>query len=148
MDAHELIDRVTDWSRRDDRVIASAVCGSYARGDARSDSDIDFCILTEDPDALLRDRSWIAGLGPAPSISDNVEDYGLVQSIRVFYEQTEAEFGVTAKDWAEPPIDANTAGVINNGLLILYDPFGRLETARALAAISAKRRPHEESSNV
>ena len=129
MNADELIEKVTSWSKRDDRVIAAGVCGSHARGEARHDSDIDFCILTPDPSSLLEDRSWICGFGADAEMPGPTEDYNLVQSIRVFYESTEAEFGVTDQAWAQLPIDPETAGVMINGLRILYDPEGLLKKA-------------------
>ena len=129
MDTDELIEKVISWSKRDDRVLAAGVCGSYARGEARPDSDVDFCILTPDPGSLLEDRSWIYGFGADAEVPGPTEDYNLVQSIRVFYGATEAEFGVTDQAWAQLPIDPETAGVMNNGLRILYDPEGRLEKA-------------------
>ena len=134
MDASELITKFRDWAQRDDRVIAAGICGSHARGEARPDSDIDFCILTTNPDSLLKDRSWITGFGSDARVAGAVEDYNLVQTIRVFYGETEAEFGVTDQAWMELPIDHGTAGVMNDGLWILYDPAGRLERAVAYAA--------------
>jgi hypothetical protein len=134
LDASKLIAKVTDWAQRDDRVVAAGVCGSHARGQAKPASDIDFCILTADPDSLLKDRSWIAGFGSDARVAGAVEDYNLVQSIRVFFGETEAEFGVTNQAWMELPIDHETAGVMNDGLRILYDPAGRLERAVAYAA--------------
>ena len=134
MDAHELIATVADWSHRDRRVTAAGVCGSYARGDARPDSDVDFCILTGDPRALLDDRSWIHELGADARVAGQVEDYHLVQSIRVFYGSTEAEFGITDEAWARLPLDRETAGVIKAGLRIIHDPDGLLAAAVADAA--------------
>ena len=52
--------------------------------------------------------------------------------------ETEAEFGVTDQSWMEWPIDHETAGVMNDGLWILYDPAGRLERAVAYAASSSQ----------
>lgn len=134
VDARELIAKVADWSQRDPRVIAAGICGSYARGEARPGSDIDVCLLTRDPKSLLDDRAWILGFGADARIAATVEDYNLVQSVRVFYESTEAEFGIADEAWAQPPIDSETAAVINNGLQILYDPEGRLKQAIAFAA--------------
>ncbi len=134
MDAYELIAKVADWSQRDDRVIAAGVCGSYARGEARPDSDVDFCILTPDPRSLLEDRTWIRSFGTDARVAGPIEDYNLVQSIRVFYGSTEAEFGVTDEAWMRLPIDRETAGVINDGLQILYDPDGCLKNAITCAA--------------
>jgi len=136
VDADKLISRVTAWSERDDRVLALGLCGSYGRGEARTDSDIDFCILTPNPPSLLDDRAWIYELGDNARLDGPVEDYKLVQSLRVFYGTTEAEFGVTDQAWANPPIDPGTAAVINDGLKILYDPEGRLGSAVANAATS------------
>ena len=138
MDASELIKKFADWAQRDDRVIAAGICGSHARGEARPDSDIDFCILTINSDSLLKDRSWITGFGSDARVAGAVEDYNLVQSIRVFYGETEAEFGVTNQAWVELPIDHETAAVMNDGLRILYDPAGRLERAIAYAASSSQ----------
>ena len=134
MDAYELIAKVANWSQYDHRVVASGVCGSYARGKARPDSDIDFCILTKDPDSLLNERSWIHDLGANARVAGSVEDYNLVQSIRVFYGSIEAEFGVTDEAWMQLPIDEETASVLNDGLQVLYDPEGRLAAAAAYAA--------------
>ncbi len=132
--ADDLITAVEDWARRDERVTAAAVCGSHARGDAGPDSDIDFCILTKHPDSLLDDQSWIREIGDEARIAGPVEDYKLVQSIRVFYGATEAEFGVAEETWAQLPIDPETAHVINDGLRILYDPEGDLAAAIVYAA--------------
>lgn len=134
MRAAELIANVAAWAQRDERVVAAGICGSYARGDAGPDSDIDFCIVCDDPGSLLDDRSWIDGLGPGARVAGPVEDYSLVQSIRVCYGTTEAEFGVTDQAWMELPIDPGTARVMNDGLQILYDPAGRLAKAVAFAA--------------
>lgn len=134
VDAEELIERVACWAQRDDRVLALALCGSHARGEARPDSDIDFCILCSNPADLLDDHSWILSFDSSARVAGSVEDYNLVKSIRVFYGTVEAEFGVTEQAWAEPPIDPGTAGVINRGLRILHDPSGRLERAVASAA--------------
>ncbi len=95
---------------------------------------MDFCILAADPRALLEDLSWVFEIGSTARLADEVEDYKLVQSVRAWYGETEAEFGITDKAWAELPIDPETAGVINNGLEILYDPEGRLAQAIAYAA--------------
>ncbi len=132
--ADELIAKVRSWSQRDDRVIAAGLCGSHARGEARPDSDIDFCILTANPGSLLEDRSWIFDFGADARVAGPVEDYNLVQSIRVFYGETEAEFGIADEAWADPPVDPETIGVINDGLRILHDPERRLERAVAYAA--------------
>lgn len=136
MNAQQLIDNLVTWSRGDPRVLALALCGSFARGEQRPDSDIDVCLLTGKPATLLDDRDWIDGLGGEARIAGAVEDYKLVQSLRVFYGGIEVEFGITDIAWATPPIDAGTAAVINDGLKILYDPEGRLRSAAEYCASS------------
>ena len=134
VDAEDFIAKVTAWAQGDSRVAAAGVCGSHARGEARPDSDVDLCILTAAPGSLLEERSWVHGFGADARIAKPVEDYGLVQAIRVFYGSLEVEFGITAEAWAQIPIDEGTAGVINDGLWILYDPDGRLAAAKVFAA--------------
>jgi len=133
--------KVGNWAQRDDRVIAAGVCGSYARGKARPDSDIDFCIVSADRNSFLENRSWVMDFGSDARVAGAVEDYNLVQSIRVFYGALEVEFGVTDRTWMEPPIDRETASVMSNGLRILYDPEVRLEKAVACAALLPLCRP-------
>ena len=128
-EAQTLIDNVVAWSRADRRVLAVGLCGSYARGEQRPDSDIDICVLTTNVAALLDDRSWVDVLGERARILGPVEDYNLVQSLRVCYGDLEVEFGITDAEWAEPPIDDGTARVINDGLKILHDPESRLKSA-------------------
>jgi hypothetical protein len=50
------------------------------------------------------------------------EDYGRVQSLRVFYRSgAEVEFGISGTEWAEVPPDPGTAEVLRNGAAILLD---------------------------
>ncbi len=83
---------------------------------------------------MLDDPSWISGFYANPCVAGPIEDYNLVQSIRVFYGSTEAEFAVTDEAWIQLPIDNETASVINDGLRIIYDPNGLLAAAAAAAA--------------
>ena len=105
------------------------MCGSHARGEARSDSDIDFCIVCCDPDALLEDRCWFDVFGLDARVTGPV-----VQSIRVLYGETEAEFGIAGQILMELPIDRETACVMNDGLRVLHDPEGHLVKAVSYAA--------------
>ena len=77
-------------------------------------------------------------MGERVRIIDEVEDYKLVQAIRVFFDRTEAEFGLTAAAWATLPLDVETAAVISSGLLVLYDPEQTLEQAIEFAAAMAR----------
>ena len=141
MDADDFIVRVAEWADSDPRILGAAVCGSYARGEQRPDSDLDLCLLTSAPRSLLDRHDWIQELAPGARIAGPVEDYGLVQSLRVNYASLEVEFGIAAADWAEAPIDRGTAAVINDGFRILVDPDGRLAAARVEAGAMNEGRP-------
>lgn len=134
MEAEALIRAVSSWAKRDDRVLAAAVCGSHARGDAGSGSDIDICIVSSLPESLLKDLSWLRLLGQSPSMVGSTEDYGLVTSLRVFYGKTDVELAIAGQVWMDLPIDHETARVMSDGLRILYDPQGRLQKAVSFAA--------------
>ncbi len=122
-------DVVIEWAKRRTSIKAIGVLGSYARGTAKSDSDIDLIIVDEKPSELIEDASWINQFGSIKSM--NREDYGLVQSLRVFYNRgQEVEFGITGVEWCSIPIDNDTGRVIADGLLILFDPLDLLAQAK------------------
>ncbi len=131
--AQGLIERVAAWARARDDVTGVALVGSYARGEARPDSDVDLVILSADPAAYLADPAWLAEFGAAAP--PQREDWGAVQALRVYYaDGPEVEFGLTSVAWAEIPLDPGTARVAAAGLRILYDPTGALAALQAAVA--------------
>jgi hypothetical protein len=61
------------------------------------------------------------------------EDWGKVQSVRVFYPGgPEVEFGIASLDWGSDPSDKVTAQVIR-GAKILYTRDARLRSRLELA---------------
>lgn len=123
-----MIEAVTRWAEVDARIVALALVGSHARGDANPTSDIDLIVVCKNPPELLNDQSWTQKFGPGKT--SGVEDYTRVQSVRVFYDDgAEVEFGVTSLAWTNIPIDAGTMTVMRNGMRILYDPEKRLKRA-------------------
>ncbi len=99
---------------------AIALVGSYARGTARDDSDIDLVILTHQPQKYLEELKWIKGFGSVEK--HQTEDYGKLASIRVWYENgVEVEYGITGPDWAALPLDAGTQEVIRGGMIVLFE---------------------------
>lgn len=120
MEAETFIKAAADWARCESRIVAAALCGSHARGEARPDSDIDLILISPNPSSLLNDRDWLSHFGDANVVED--EDWGLVQSIRVFYGKLEVEFGIAGLEWVQPPIDSGTAKVLRQPMCILHDP--------------------------
>ena len=87
-----MIERITAWVEGDPRIDALLLVGSYARGTANPESDIDLVLIVKDQSAFLRNREWIRDFGTVDS--ESAEDWGAVQSVRVFYKDSfEIEFG-------------------------------------------------------
>lgn len=127
-DISELLDQLYAWAPNNSHVLAVLLVGSYARGTAHAESDVDLVLLLENPDDYLNDDNWIDYFGQAVGVEH--EDYGVVQSKRVFFTSgLEVEFTLTGAEWAATdPIDEGTEGVVANGAQILYDPHGLLDT--------------------
>lgn len=131
MSAESFIDSVRRWAEVRNDILALAVVGSHARGDARADSDIDLVLICSDPTRYLADPSWASAFG---TVTDLVtEDWGLVQSVRVFYQDgPEVEFGIAGTAWTEIPPDPGTAAVVRDGCSNLLDRDGRLGRLQAV----------------
>ena len=111
---------VADWAPSRDDILALGLVGSQARGTAGPDSDVDLIILAREPQALLGDTCWITLFG---EVKDwQVEDYGRVQSLRVWYQGgLEVEYGLTDAGWAAQPLDPGTRQVVSDGLCALWE---------------------------
>ena len=121
MKSTQLIDQIVEWGINTHIVSAICLVGSYARGDARQNSDFDLIILSEDPQILITDQKWRNSFGEIEKSS--IEDWGILKSVRTFYKDgTEIEFGITSLDWATVPLDPGTLKVVTDGMKILYDP--------------------------
>jgi hypothetical protein len=117
------LDALCRWAHSQPDLAAIILVGSYARGAASEDSDVDLVILTPDVDRYLRERSWASSFGEATGWRQ--ENYGRLTSVRVFYDGgLEVEYGFSTPDWAESPIDAGTLSVVMDGMEVLYDPQG------------------------
>lgn len=120
-----LLCRVVKWAGSQPHISGVALVGSYARGTARPDSDIDLVFLCRSPDTFVRDSSWIQRFGVVERC--HREEWGRVTSLRVYYTQgIEVEFAFTTPVWAALPVDAGTRRVVADGLRILWDPDGVL----------------------
>jgi predicted nucleotidyltransferase len=131
-----LIEGVRAWASSQPHIHALALVGSWARGAAREDSDVDLVIVTEATPPLLADLRWTKQFGSV--LRTQVESWGIVQSVRVWYaDGPEVEFGVAPKEWASLPLDAGTKRVLRDGAVILHDPLGSLGAACKAIAGSA-----------
>lgn len=110
----EFLKQVRIWGNKTEGISAIIMVGSHARGEARPDSDVDLVIIAENTERYLLEQTWLKNFGQ--SIKTKHEDWGLVQSLRVWYDSgLEIEFGFTSKDWISDPLDTGTQEVLGNG---------------------------------
>ena len=107
--------------------VAAALVGSWARGRARPDSDVDIVLLTDRPEALLLDDRWHRHFGSDATLV-RTADFGAVQEQRLRLPSgLEVEVCVGRPSWAETaPVDPGTKRVVADGMRALWDPQGRL----------------------
>ncbi|HET6594034.1 MAG TPA: nucleotidyltransferase domain-containing protein [Anaerolineales bacterium] len=114
------LDVFLPWAVEQPDVHGIALVGSYAREEARDDSDIDLVILTDLPRKYLDDVKWIERFGIPER--HQTEDYGRLTSMHVWYQKgVEVEYGITTPDWAAVPLDAGTRDVMRRGIQVLFE---------------------------
>lgn len=119
-DIRDFLNALVVWASDQSDVQAIALVGSYARGAAREDSDIDLVILTNQPAKYLDDIQWTERFGSVDK--HQTEDYGKLISFRVWYlNGPEVEYGITTPDWAATPLDPGTREVILGGMIVLFE---------------------------
>ena len=125
----DFIEKLRLWSSAQLEIQATAIVGSWARGTARADSDIDVIVVVSEPAKLLDNNGWLKQFGPIDKFVR--EDWGLVQSLRVYYNNgQEVEFGITTKEWISPEeIDLASGQIMRDGMMIVYDPAHMLGQA-------------------
>lgn len=126
-DIKSFLAQLISWVQRQDNIQAVAVVGSYARGSAHEDSDIDIMIITKDPQKYIDDEKWIHIFGDVEKIENEV--WTQVKTKRVFYKDgREVEFNFDNETWVKTrPIDSGTKRVITDGMQIVLDKEGMLE---------------------
>ena len=130
-----------EWAASQPELLGVALVGSCARGTEREDSDIDLVIITRNPTWWLETDEWLERFGGVKTV--DLEDYGLVQSRRVRYENgIEVEFGITTDEWLNTaPIDEGSRRVMSDGHRILDDKAGLFY---AFLAVLRKDQPNQE----
>ncbi|MGH2819530.1 MAG: nucleotidyltransferase domain-containing protein [Actinomycetota bacterium] len=118
--------RFTSWARAHGDVSALGLIGSWARGTARPDSDVDIVLLTRSVDDYARDPSWVRDLLGAEFLGTRA--WGAITEIRLALpSRLEVEVDVGDPSWAATdPVDAGTRAVVRDELRILHDPEGLL----------------------
>jgi len=116
----QFLNDLTRWAVRQKDLLAVALVGSYARGTATINSDVDIVLISSHLDHYLKDNSWAASFGVVEK--RRIEQYGLVTSLRIWYAGgLEVEYGISDERWAALPLDAGTRQVISDGMRILFE---------------------------
>lgn len=120
MEIWSFLDKIKDSAEKSDMINAVVLVGSYAREEQREDSDVDLVIISTTPKLFLQDESFINDFGKVTKTQK--EDYGMVTSIRVWYEDgMEVEFGITSPLWISKPLDEGTLKVLKDGYKVVLD---------------------------
>lgn len=138
-DADRLIAAFTAWTDAQPTCCALAIAGSWARGAARPDSDLDLIVLTDDLPGWTTGAGWLGALEPWPDdlvfTNASLETHGAARSWRIWLGAAELELNFADINWADiAPVDPGTRRVVSDGLRILIDKDGLLDAlARAVA---------------
>lgn len=130
----QIRDAVQAWASAHPNIVGVALVGSWARGSAGFDSDVDVVVLT-DSERFAREESWVTDAVGQPGDLIRTGDWGALIERRVrLMSGFDVEFGFVEPSWADvDPIDAGTRQVVTDGCEIWYDPEGRLARLKAAA---------------
>jgi predicted nucleotidyltransferase len=119
-EVRDFLSILVEWACDREDLIALALVGSQARGDAKPESDVDILLLVDEPSKYLQDIEWLSLFGII--VSKAYEDWGKVTSIRVQYASgLEVELGLTDNRWGDDPEDSGDRGVVEDGIVVLYE---------------------------
>ncbi|MFU8874585.1 nucleotidyltransferase domain-containing protein [Micromonospora sp. SL4-19] len=123
-EVRSVVAMVTGWAAEREDARGVVVVGSWARGAARMDSDVDIVILTDNPRHAEPDV-WTGLLGGEVV---RLDDWGPLREVRVRRSSgLDVEIGVVPVSWADTdPVDPGTRRVISDGHSIVHDPAGVL----------------------
>jgi predicted nucleotidyltransferase len=121
-EVEQILDAFAAWAPGQPDVVAVALLGSWARGEARPDSDVDVVVVSRDHERRAARGAW-PDLPPFETVRRR--RWGMLLECRLALgSDTELEIGVVPERWA---LDAQTQRVARGGLRVVYDPDGRLD---------------------
>ncbi len=132
-DAKRLIDGFAERAGLEPSWRGMAVVGSWARGAARDDSDLDLLVLTDCIEDWIVDGAWlrtvVAGLG-FDCTAAALEDYGVAKSWRAWLAgHGEFELTLAPLSWASiDPVDNGSWRVVRDGMVAVVDKDGLLRS--------------------
>jgi uncharacterized protein len=135
-EVYDLLAAIKGWAAGQRGVRAVALVGSWARGTARADSDVDVVLLAESPARYVQSGEWLSAFGAVRVI--RTRRWGILTERRLARSSgLEVDVGVASPMWASTqPLDTGPAQVAGDGLIVLYDPDRVL--ARLREAVCAR----------
>ena len=124
------LDRVEKLAIQNEDIFAVFLVGSYAKNTAHDESDIDVMILTQNSEKYFTEMEWINTFGHVKEL--RTEKWGIVSTIRVFFEAIEIEFNFCDKKWIKIPLDEGTLETLKDGFKIIYERNGVLSDVRKI----------------
>ncbi len=123
----QILNLVVEFAHSRDDVLAVGLCGSWARGDAGLESDIDLSIIVEDK-MKFKSTGWVEEF-PFFKIQDSLKSFR-DEIYRVTWSRhailgsgIEIEFGFAHTSWTDiDNLDEGTKKVVSDGYKIIYDP--------------------------
>lgn len=135
----EILELIRNWAEERSEILALALVGSYARGEATLESDIDLMVIASDVEFFRHNYDWMHQID-WESINYKIQkwndaEYGVVWSRHIYLSnlnndlfnnfnnklKVEISFGLPT--WASiNPIDSGTFGVVSRSCQIIYDP--------------------------
>jgi uncharacterized protein len=136
-EAERLIAFVEKLTRHRDGFRAAALCGSWARGNPRSDSDLDFLLIAKHSECLRRNQNWLRSLDFSDAgfrcVGHVTARYGIVWSAHIdLLPVAELELTFADQSWASiDPLDPGTKRVVSDAFRIILDKDGHLQQLRS-----------------
>jgi len=126
-EVEQVVQRASQWAARRPDIRALLLVGSWARGAARPESDVDLVVLTTTPDSYAPEGAWTHEVGAIKI--NRVQQWGPIAERRLVRPSgLEVEMGIGPLSWAQvDPVDAGTHRVITDGCRILHDPDGLIQ---------------------
>jgi predicted nucleotidyltransferase len=127
-EVEDLLRNVATWAAGQSLVHAVLLVGSWARGAASLQSDLDLIILSDTPGEFIEHDGW--WLFARDAILIRKQAWGIVQERRLRLASTlEVELDIALTSWLRTPLDPGTRAVLSDGVRALYDPDSLLEGA-------------------
>lgn len=121
-----VIEKLTQWGNRSERVYAAVVIGSQAREEHPADeySDLDVILAVERPEELLQSDAWLEELGE-PRVSFVEDALGGSQERRVLFDGgLDVDFVIFSREGFDRAAKELGAGILERGCRVLIDKIG------------------------